>query len=189
MPSIDALARAIKEYAGGVVIVSHDFRMSGHSSPENLTLEDASAGLISQVANELWEVKNRTIRNLTREDISIVDYKKMLVKNSALSLCVRVLIARLIGLHRFRRSGEGQAVQQIRDQGQDMNDHGNHGVVHLGYCTPLCLYVYRLHDHRLDQALEPIFTQGSVRFLRSHAQIPSSSSLMRSASFKKKSCV
>ena len=26
MTSIDALARAIKEYAGGVVIVSHDFR-------------------------------------------------------------------------------------------------------------------------------------------------------------------
>ena len=28
MASIDALARAIKEYEGGVVIVSHDFRMS-----------------------------------------------------------------------------------------------------------------------------------------------------------------
>ena len=28
MASIDALARAIKEYAGGVVIVSHDFRTS-----------------------------------------------------------------------------------------------------------------------------------------------------------------
>ena len=27
MNSIDALARAIKEYEGGVVIVSHDFRM------------------------------------------------------------------------------------------------------------------------------------------------------------------
>ncbi|KAF9644776.1 P-loop containing nucleoside triphosphate hydrolase protein [Thelephora ganbajun] len=68
MSSIDALARAIKEYEGGVVIVSHDFR------------------LISQVANELWEVKNRKIRNLTREDISIVDYKRMLVKNSFAAL-------------------------------------------------------------------------------------------------------
>jgi len=38
--------------------------------------------LISQVANELWEVKGRKIRNLSKEDISIVDYKKMLVKNS-----------------------------------------------------------------------------------------------------------
>ena len=28
MESIDALARAIKEFEGGVVIVSHDFRMS-----------------------------------------------------------------------------------------------------------------------------------------------------------------
>ena len=27
MGSIDALARAIKEFPGGVVIVSHDFRM------------------------------------------------------------------------------------------------------------------------------------------------------------------
>jgi ATP-binding cassette subfamily F protein 2 len=64
MESIDALARAIKAYEGGVVIVSHDFR------------------LISQVAEELWEVKDKTIRNLTKEDISIVDYKRNLVKQS-----------------------------------------------------------------------------------------------------------
>ncbi|KIY46839.1 P-loop containing nucleoside triphosphate hydrolase protein [Fistulina hepatica ATCC 64428] len=64
MASIDALARAIKEFEGGVVIVSHDFR------------------LISQVAEELWEVKDKKIRNLTKEDISIVDYKKILVKAS-----------------------------------------------------------------------------------------------------------
>ncbi|GJE99789.1 ATP-binding cassette domain-containing protein [Phanerochaete sordida] len=68
MASIDALAKAIKEYEGGVVIVSHDFR------------------LISQVAEELWEVKDRKIKNLTKEDISIVDYKKMLVKNSQAAL-------------------------------------------------------------------------------------------------------
>ncbi|KAF9011871.1 P-loop containing nucleoside triphosphate hydrolase protein [Cyathus striatus] len=64
MVSIDALAKAIREFEGGVVIVSHDFR------------------LISQVAEELWEVANKTIRNLTKEDISIVDYKKNLVKQS-----------------------------------------------------------------------------------------------------------
>ncbi|KAF8801549.1 P-loop containing nucleoside triphosphate hydrolase protein [Phlegmacium glaucopus] len=64
MESIDALARAIKEFEGGVVIVSHDFR------------------LISQVAEELWEVANNTIKNLTKMDISIVDYKKNLVKQS-----------------------------------------------------------------------------------------------------------
>ncbi|TFK20577.1 P-loop containing nucleoside triphosphate hydrolase protein [Coprinopsis marcescibilis] len=64
MMSIDALAQAIKEFEGGVVIVSHDFR------------------LISQVAEELWEVKDKKIRNLTKEDITIVDYKKGLVKES-----------------------------------------------------------------------------------------------------------
>lgn len=65
MGSIDALANAIKEFEGGVVIVSHDFR------------------LISQVAEELWEVKDRKIVNLTKQDISIQDYKKILMKNSA----------------------------------------------------------------------------------------------------------
>ncbi|KAL5483348.1 ARB1 [Sanghuangporus weigelae] len=68
MMSIDALARAIKEFEGGVVIVSHDFR------------------LISQVAEELWEVKNKTIRNLTKEDISIIDYKKLLREDSQSAL-------------------------------------------------------------------------------------------------------
>ncbi|KAG8922205.1 hypothetical protein FRC01_014337, partial [Tulasnella sp. 417] len=62
MMSIDALASAIKEFEGGVVIVSHDFR------------------LISQVAEELWEVKNKKIRNLTKEDIDIKAYKSLLVK-------------------------------------------------------------------------------------------------------------
>jgi ATP-binding cassette subfamily F protein 2 len=65
MGSIDALANAIKEFEGGVVIVSHDFR------------------LISQVAQELWEVKDKKIVNLTKQDIGIADYKKILMKNSA----------------------------------------------------------------------------------------------------------
>jgi len=64
MGSIDALARAIKEFSGGVVIVSHDFR------------------LISQVAEDLWEVKDQTIRSLTREGIDIKEYKAGLVKQS-----------------------------------------------------------------------------------------------------------
>lgn len=64
MESIDSLAIAIKEFSGGVVIVSHDFR------------------LISQVAEELWEVKDKKVINLTKEDITIVDYKKALTKRS-----------------------------------------------------------------------------------------------------------
>ncbi|KAH8916905.1 ATP-binding cassette, sub-family F, member 2, partial [Atractiella rhizophila] len=64
MGSIDALARAIKEYEGGVVIVSHDFR------------------LISQVAEELWEVKDKKIVNLTKQDINIQQYKKILSDRS-----------------------------------------------------------------------------------------------------------
>ncbi len=64
MTSIDALAQAIKEFEGGVVIVSHDFR------------------LISQVAETLWEVKEKKIEDLTKLEISIVDYKKILMKES-----------------------------------------------------------------------------------------------------------
>lgn len=64
MDSIDALAKAINEFEGGVVIVSHDFR------------------LISQVAQDLWEVKDNTITNLTKMDMSIVDYKRGLAKRS-----------------------------------------------------------------------------------------------------------
>jgi ATP-binding cassette subfamily F protein 2 len=40
------------------------------------------SGLIGQVAEELWEVGNKTIRNLTKGDITIQDYKKNLVKQS-----------------------------------------------------------------------------------------------------------
>lgn len=43
MESIDALAKAINEYEGGLVLVSHDMR------------------LISQVANEIWICDNKTI--------------------------------------------------------------------------------------------------------------------------------
>ncbi|KZT60813.1 P-loop containing nucleoside triphosphate hydrolase protein, partial [Calocera cornea HHB12733] len=64
MGSIDALAQAIKEFSGGVVIVSHDFR------------------LIEQVAEELWEVADKTIKNLTKMDINIRDYKQGLISKS-----------------------------------------------------------------------------------------------------------
>ncbi|KAK4704850.1 ATP-binding cassette, subfamily F, member 2, partial [Phenoliferia sp. Uapishka_3] len=64
MGSIDALARAIKEFEGGVVIVSHDFR------------------LISQVAEQLWEVKDKRIFDLSKQDVDIVKYKNTLIQNS-----------------------------------------------------------------------------------------------------------
>lgn len=96
MESIDALALAIKEFEGGVVIVSHDFRKSSASAFHDLYLLRAwthehdllsasvafCLGLISQVAEDLWEVKDQTIKNLTKQDISIIDYKRKLVKQS-----------------------------------------------------------------------------------------------------------
>ncbi|ORY85768.1 ribosome biogenesis ATPase [Protomyces lactucae-debilis] len=59
--SIDALADACKKWEGGVVLVSHDFR------------------LIGQVAEELWEVKDKHVVKL---DMSISEYKTTLVNES-----------------------------------------------------------------------------------------------------------
>jgi ATP-binding cassette subfamily F protein 2 len=52
--TIDALARAIQQFSGGVVLVSHDFR------------------LIDQVADEIWIAEKQTV---TRWEGSIIDYK------------------------------------------------------------------------------------------------------------------
>ncbi|KAJ2366671.1 ATP-binding cassette sub- F member 2, partial [Coemansia sp. RSA 2610] len=57
--AIDGLADAINEFNGGVVLVSHDFR------------------LISQVAKELWLCENRRIVKFTD---SIAKYKESLRK-------------------------------------------------------------------------------------------------------------
>ncbi|KAL2315738.1 Ribosome biogenesis ATPase [Schizosaccharomyces pombe] len=57
--SIDALAKAINVWTGGVVLVSHDFR------------------LIGQVSKELWEVKDKKVVKL---DCSIEEYKKSMAK-------------------------------------------------------------------------------------------------------------
>jgi ATP-binding cassette subfamily F protein 2 len=59
MESIDALAEAIKAYEGGLVIVSHDFR------------------LLNEVAKEIWVCDNKTI---TKWDGDIYSYKASLIK-------------------------------------------------------------------------------------------------------------
>jgi ATP-binding cassette subfamily F protein 2 len=55
--TIDSLADAINEFKGGVVLVSHDFR------------------LISQVAKEIWLCEDGKITTFKG---SIADYKKVL---------------------------------------------------------------------------------------------------------------
>jgi len=57
--AVDGLAEAIKGFGGGVILVSHDFR------------------LIDQVANEIWVCENKGVR---RYNGTIHDYKKELVK-------------------------------------------------------------------------------------------------------------
>ncbi|XP_076055990.1 ATP-binding cassette sub-family F member 2 [Oratosquilla oratoria] len=57
MDTIDALADAINEFQGGMVLVSHDFR------------------LISQVAEEIWICENQTV---TKWNGGILAYKEML---------------------------------------------------------------------------------------------------------------
>ncbi|XP_076236863.1 ATP-binding cassette sub-family F member 2 [Calliopsis andreniformis] len=63
METIDALADAINDFDGGMVLVSHDFR------------------LINQVAEEIWVCENGTV---TKWSGNILDYKEHL-KNKVLS--------------------------------------------------------------------------------------------------------
>ena len=56
--TIDALADAIKNWNGGLVLVSHDFR------------------LINQVAEEIWECNHGTV---TRWEGDIISYKQNLI--------------------------------------------------------------------------------------------------------------
>ncbi|KAG1453597.1 hypothetical protein G6F56_007529 [Rhizopus delemar] len=60
MESIDSLADAIKRFSGGVVLVSHDFR------------------LISQIANQIWICDKGRVDNF---EGSIKEYKEALRKN------------------------------------------------------------------------------------------------------------
>ncbi|KAJ6647885.1 ATP-binding cassette sub-family F member 2 [Pseudolycoriella hygida] len=59
METIDALADAVNDFDGGMVLVSHDFR------------------LINQVANEIWICENETV---TKWNGNILDYKDHLKK-------------------------------------------------------------------------------------------------------------
>ena len=59
MDMIDSLALAIKNYSGGLVLVSHDFR------------------LIDKVCKEIWVCEDKGVRKF---DGSIRDYKKELAK-------------------------------------------------------------------------------------------------------------
>ncbi|XP_050088639.1 ATP-binding cassette sub-family F member 2 [Anopheles aquasalis] len=62
METIDALAEAINDFEGGLVLVSHDFR------------------LINQVAEEIWVCEKGTV---TKWKGGILDYKEHLKKNIA----------------------------------------------------------------------------------------------------------
>ncbi|XP_050699130.1 ATP-binding cassette sub-family F member 2-like isoform X1 [Eriocheir sinensis] len=59
MDTIDALAEAVNDFEGGLVLVSHDFR------------------LISQVAEEIWICENQRV---TKWEGDILSYKEMLKK-------------------------------------------------------------------------------------------------------------
>ncbi|VEU20047.1 DEKNAAC100557 [Brettanomyces naardenensis] len=63
IPTIDSLADAINAFNGGVVVVSHDFR------------------LLDKIANEIMVVENK---NATKWEGTILDYKKKLAKNIVL---------------------------------------------------------------------------------------------------------
>ena len=60
MEMIDSMAAAIKQFPGGVVVISHDFR------------------LLSQVADEIWLVDHGVVK----WSGDIVSYKRYLVKKS-----------------------------------------------------------------------------------------------------------
>ncbi|QLL33043.1 hypothetical protein HG536_0D05640 [Torulaspora globosa] len=63
IPTIDSLAEAINEFNGGVVVVSHDFR------------------LLDKIAKDIFVVEHKTA---TRWDGSILEYKNKLAKNVVL---------------------------------------------------------------------------------------------------------
>lgn len=68
METIDSLAQAINDFEGGMVLVSHDFR------------------LISQVAKEIWICENQTIREWDKGIIAYKDHlRKKMMKDAELN--------------------------------------------------------------------------------------------------------
>jgi len=63
METIDALADAINDFDGGLVLVSHDFR------------------LINQVAEEIWEVKDCRVTKWSNDIIAYKEHLRTQVLN------------------------------------------------------------------------------------------------------------
>ena len=65
-------------------MISVSFSLFSLSSRVIIWFSGTYTGLISQVAEELWEVADKTIHNLTKQEIDIVGYKRNLIKQSKL---------------------------------------------------------------------------------------------------------
>jgi len=93
----------------------------------------ASIGLISQVANDLWEVKDKTIKNLTKDDISIVDYKSKLVRQSQHLLYLASWSPLISCSFRSSCTRKSQVIQQDCGEREDMKVMSSR----LPTCTPI----------------------------------------------------
>ena len=83
-------------------------------------------------------MKGRKIKNLTKEDITIVDYKKILVKNSQFSSHAVWLQPPVLtrGPCRLLRPREGETVQQVYGQDEDVSAYIRRLVAAPELCVP-----------------------------------------------------
>ena len=65
METIDSLANAINGFKGGVLLVSHDFR------------------LIDQVAQEIWIAENQTVTRWERDILAYKEHLRSLLDHEA----------------------------------------------------------------------------------------------------------
>ena len=84
MALLDALTRAIKEYEGGVVIISHDFRTLYVVQLQSRRVYTNNA-FTSDLVGRRGPVGGQGLggQGLGQDNITIVDYKNLIVKNSA----------------------------------------------------------------------------------------------------------